>query len=63
MIQCNCCNLQYIGKTKGRLKDRYNEHCRTVDDHITKSKPNTVTEPFCNNGVLSSLLSFLPSSR
>jgi len=26
MIQCNRCNLQYIGETKRRLKDRFNEH-------------------------------------
>ena len=31
MIQCNRCNLQYIGETKRRLKDRFNEHRRTID--------------------------------
>ena len=31
MVQCNRCNLQYIGETKRRLKDRYNEHRRAVD--------------------------------
>ena len=25
MVQCNRCNLQYIGETKRRLKDRFNE--------------------------------------
>ena len=25
MIQCNRCNLQYIGETKRRLKDRFND--------------------------------------
>ena len=25
------CNLQYIGETKRRLKDRFNEHRRAVD--------------------------------
>ena len=30
MIQCNRCNLQYIGETKRRLKDRFNEHRRTI---------------------------------
>ena len=29
MIQCNRCNLQCIGETKRRLKDRFNEHRRT----------------------------------
>ena len=26
MIQCTKCNLQYIGETKRRLKDRFTEH-------------------------------------
>ena len=37
MIQCNRCNLQYIGETKRRLKDRFNEHRRTIDKPNTKS--------------------------
>ena len=28
MIQCTKCNFQYIGETKRRLKDRFNEHRR-----------------------------------
>ena len=44
MIQCNRCNLQYIGETKRRLKDRFNEHRRTIDN--TKSKPTTAAEHF-----------------
>ena len=31
MVQCNRCNLQYIGETKRRLKDRFNEHRSAVD--------------------------------
>ena len=31
MIQCNHCHKQYIGETKRRLKDRFNEHRRLVD--------------------------------
>ena len=30
MDQCNRCNLQYMGETKRRLKDRFNEHRRAV---------------------------------
>ena len=26
LIQCRLCNLQYVGETKRRLKDRFNEH-------------------------------------
>ena len=46
MIQCNRCNLQYIGETKRRLKDRFNEHRRTIDNPKTKSKPTTAAEHF-----------------
>ena len=37
MIQCNRCNLQYIGEAKRRLKDRFNEHRRTIDNPNNKS--------------------------
>ena len=46
MIQCNRCNLQYTGETKRRLKDRFNEHRRTIDSPKTKSKPTTAAEHF-----------------
>ena len=46
MVQCNRCNLQYIGETKRRLKDRFNEHRRAVDKTNIKSKPTTVSEHF-----------------
>ena len=29
-MQCRLCNLQYIGETKRRLKDHFNEHRRPV---------------------------------
>ena len=31
MIQCNRCHKQYIGETKRRLKDRFNEHRRPIN--------------------------------
>ena len=46
MVQCNRCNLQYVGETKRRLKDRLNEHRRAVDKTNIKSKPTTVSEHF-----------------
>ena len=49
MIHCNRCNLQYIGETKRRLKDRFNEHCRTIDNPNTKSKPTTAAEHFLSS--------------
>ena len=30
MIRCKRCHLQYIGETKRRLKDRFNEHRRRL---------------------------------
>jgi len=32
MIEYNRCTLQYIGETKRRLKDRFNEQHRTIDN-------------------------------
>ena len=46
MIQCNRCNLQYIGETKRRLKDRFNEHRRTIDNPNAITKPTTAAEHF-----------------
>ena len=45
MIQCNRCNLQYMGETKRRLKDRFNEHRRTIDNPNNKSKPFIDRDP------------------
>ena len=49
MIQCNRCNLQYIGETKRRLKERLNEHRRTIDNPNIKSKPTTAEEHFLSS--------------
>jgi len=49
MIQCNRCNLQYIGDKKRRLKDRFNEHRRTLDNPNSKSKPTTAAEHFLSS--------------
>lgn len=46
MIQCNRCNLQYIGETKRSLKDRFNEHRRPVDNPNSRSSPTNVSEHF-----------------
>ena len=46
MIQCNRCHLQYIGETKRSLKDRFNEHRRTVDSPNSKSSPTTAAKHF-----------------
>ena len=51
MIQCNRCNLQYIGlgETKRRLKDQFNENRRTIDNPNSKSKPTTAAEHFLSS--------------
>ena len=49
MVQCNRWNLQYVGETKRRLKDRFNEHRRPVDKTNIKSKPTTVSEHFLSH--------------
>ena len=49
MIQCNRCHLQYIGETKRRLKDRFNEHRRSVYKTNIQSKPTTVAEHFLSH--------------
>ena len=49
MVQCNRCKLQYIGETKRRLKDRFNEHRRTVDKTNIISKSTTVSEHFLSH--------------
>ena len=51
MVQCNRCNLQYIGETTQRLKDRFNEHRsrRAVNKTNIKSKPTTVSKHFLSH--------------
>ena len=50
MIQCRLCNLQYIGETKRRLKDRFNEHRRPVRLNPTSNYIYTaVSEHFLSN--------------
>ena len=49
MVQCNRCNLQCIGETKERIKDRFNEHRRAVHKTNIKSKPTTVSQHFLSH--------------
>ena len=34
MLQCNKCNVQYIGETKRHLSDRFDEHGRGIEEAI-----------------------------
>ena len=60
MVHCNCCHKQYIGETKRRLKDRFNEHRRTVDKQTNRSKPTTVSEHFLSNHHNASDMQLIP---
>jgi len=46
MIHCLRCNKQYIGETKRRLKDRFNEHRRPVDRPTPSSRATAVSDHF-----------------
>ena len=46
MVHCRSCDKQYIGETKRRLKDRFNEHRRPVDRPTPSSKLTTVSDHF-----------------
>ena len=43
MIQCNKCNVQYIGETKRHLSDRFGEHRRAIEKAIAKQQNNQPT--------------------
>ena len=49
MIQCRLCNLQYIGETKRRLKDRFNEHRRPVLNPTSNYISTAVSEHFLSS--------------
>ena len=50
MIQCTKCNLQYIGETKRRLKDRFNEHRRPIINPFCSYTPTAVSRHFLTSG-------------
>ena len=49
MIQCRLCNLQYIGETKRRLKDRCNEHRCPIFNPSGSCIQTAVSEHFLSN--------------
>ena len=63
MIQCNRCNLQYIGETKRRLKDRFYEHRRTTDNRNTTSKPTTAAEHFLSSNHTANDMQLIPIEK
>ena len=49
MIHCLRCNKQYKGKTKRRLKDRFNDHRPPVDRPTPTSRPTEVSDHFLSD--------------
>ena len=60
IIQCNHCSKQYIGETKRRLKDRFNEQRWPVDNPSNISKPTTVSEHFLTNDHSANDITLIP---
>ena len=58
MIQCRLCNLQYIGETKRRLKDRFNEHRRSI---LITSMHTAVSEHFVTSNHSDNHMLLIPS--
>ena len=50
MIQCTKCNLQYIGETKRRLKDCFNEHRRTIINPFCSYTTTAVSRHLLTSG-------------
>ena len=50
MIQCTKCNLQYIGGTKRRLKDLFNEHRRPIINPFCSYMPTAVSRHLLTSG-------------
>ena len=68
MVHCRRCNKQYLGETKRRLKDRFNEHRRPVDRPTPTSRPTTVSDQFLSddhttNDIELTPVEFIHSSR
>ena len=60
MIHCLRCSKQYIGETKRRLKDRFNEHRRPVDGPTPSSRPTAVSDHFLSDNHLPNDIELIP---
>ena len=54
------CNKQYIGETKRRLKDRFNEHRRPVDRPTPSSRHTAVSDHFLSDNHLPNDIELIP---
>ena len=60
MFQCKRCHKQHIRETKRRLKERFNEHCWSIDKPTKISKPTTVSEHFLTDHHTANDISLIP---
>ena len=63
MIQCRLCNLHYIGETKRRLKDRFNEHRRPVFNPTSNYIYTAVSEHFLSNNHSDTHMLLIPTEK
>ena len=63
MIQCRLCNLQYIGETKRRLKDRFNEYRRPVLNPTSNYIYTAVSEHFLSNNQSDTHMLLIPIEK
>ena len=63
MIQCRLCNLQCIGETKRRLKDRFNEHRRSILNPTGNYIPTAVSEHFLTSNHSDNHMLLIPTEK
>jgi len=60
---CRLCNLQYIGETKRRLKDRFNEHRRPALNPTSSYIHTAVSEHFLRNNHFDTHMLLIPIKK
>ena len=63
MIQYRLCNLQYIGETKRRLKDRVNEHRRPILNPTGNYIHSEVSEHFLTSNHFDNHMLLIPIEK
>ena len=63
MIQCQLCNLRYIGETKRRLKDRFNEHRRPILNPTSSYIQTAVSEHFLGSNHSDTYMLLIPIEK
>ena len=63
MIQCRLCSLQYIGETKCRLKDRFNEQKRPILNPTGNYTHTAVSEHFLSSNHSDNHMLLIPTEK